>query len=64
MKRPVNVAAGLESVYSVTSCVFSPDDQLVSTGTSVRKGQVRVTCLSQNPSVLLWSVLFCRVSAK
>lgn len=42
MKRPINVAAGLESVYSVTSCVFSPDDQLVSTGTSVRKGQVRI----------------------
>lgn len=43
MKRPINVAAGWESVYSMTSCVFSPDDQLVSTGTSVRKGQVRLT---------------------
>ena len=46
MKRPINVAAGLESVYSVTSCVFSPDDQLVSTGTSIRKGQVRVANLN------------------
>ena len=50
MKRPINVAAGLESVYAVTSCVFSPDDKLVSTGTSVRKGQVRLTCLLQSPS--------------
>ena len=48
MKRPINVAAGLESVYAVTSCVFSPDDQLVSTGTSVRRGQVRLTCLLQS----------------
>ena len=39
---------GLSSL-SRTDCVFSPDEQLIMTGTSVRKGQVR--------AVMVWSTV-------
>ncbi|XP_031414203.1 WD repeat-containing protein 70 [Clupea harengus] len=38
-KKPLNVATGLTSVFPMTDCCFSPDDKLLVTGTSVRKGE-------------------------
>ncbi|XP_031554447.1 WD repeat-containing protein 70-like isoform X2 [Actinia tenebrosa] len=38
-KNPVNVAIGLENHHAQTSCYFSPDNRLIVTGTSVRKGE-------------------------
>ncbi|KAL2087731.1 hypothetical protein ACEWY4_016559 [Coilia grayii] len=37
-KKPLNVATGLTSFFPMTDCCFSPDDKLLVTGTSVRKG--------------------------
>eukprot|EP00123_Amoebidium_parasiticum_P010792 comp20325_c0_seq2/m.25574 comp20325_c0_seq2/g.25574 ORF comp20325_c0_seq2/g.25574 comp20325_c0_seq2/m.25574 type:complete len:469 (-) comp20325_c0_seq2:356-1762(-) len=36
---PVHVATGLENAMQETGCVFSPNDRVVVTGTSVRKGE-------------------------
>lgn len=38
-KKPVNVALNLPNAFLTTSCFFSPDERLIATGTSVRKGQ-------------------------
>lgn len=38
-KKPLNVATGLDSFFPMTDCCFSPDDQLLVTGTSVKKGE-------------------------
>lgn len=38
LKQPVGVAAGLPNMHLETSCVFSPDGQMVATGTSARRG--------------------------
>lgn len=37
-KKPLNVATGLSSFFPMTDCCFSPDDKLLMTGTSVKKG--------------------------
>ncbi|XP_075444571.1 WD repeat-containing protein 70 isoform X2 [Ascaphus truei] len=37
-KKPLNVASGLSSYFSMTDCCFSPDDKLIITGTSVKRG--------------------------
>eukprot|EP00092_Neocalanus_flemingeri_P015907 GFUD01017224.1.p1 GENE.GFUD01017224.1~~GFUD01017224.1.p1 ORF type:complete len:700 (-),score=251.17 GFUD01017224.1:58-2157(-) len=37
-KKPVNVATGLVSKFDQTDVLFSPDDRLVVTGTSMEKG--------------------------
>ncbi|UYV64404.1 WDR70 [Cordylochernes scorpioides] len=39
VKQPVNTADNLFNLYPVTDCCFSPDDQLLVTGTSLRKGE-------------------------
>ncbi|CAB3998211.1 WD repeat-containing 70 [Paramuricea clavata] len=39
IKKPVNVALNLPNAFLTTSCFFSPDEKLIGTGTSVRKGQ-------------------------
>ena len=41
-KRPVNVVGNLNNFFPVTSCVFSPDDQIIATGTSVKPGEVAI----------------------
>ena len=38
IKTPLCVAEGLENLFPMTDCCFSPDDKMVLTGTSVRKG--------------------------
>ncbi|XP_062334484.1 WD repeat-containing protein 70 [Osmerus eperlanus] len=38
-KKPLNVATGLATVFSMTDCCFSPDDKLLVTGTSVKKDE-------------------------
>lgn len=38
-KEYLNVAMNLTNYYPQTSCLFSPDDKLIVTGTSVKKGQ-------------------------
>ncbi|XP_038048587.1 WD repeat-containing protein 70-like [Patiria miniata] len=38
-KRPINVTTGLTNYFPVTDCVFSPDDKMLVTCTSVKKGQ-------------------------
>uniref|UniRef100_A0A3B3Q5B9 WD repeat-containing protein 70 n=1 Tax=Paramormyrops kingsleyae TaxID=1676925 RepID=A0A3B3Q5B9_9TELE len=38
-KKPLNSASDLPSFFPMTDCSFSPDDQLLVTGTSVRKGE-------------------------
>ncbi|KAJ7378457.1 WD repeat-containing protein 70 [Desmophyllum pertusum] len=38
-KDCLNIATNLTNYYSQTSCLFSPDDKMVVTGTSVKKGQ-------------------------
>ncbi|XP_068754209.1 WD repeat-containing protein 70-like [Montipora capricornis] len=38
-KRFLNIAMDLPNYFPQTSCLFSPDDKLVVTGTSVKKGQ-------------------------
>ena len=40
-KRPVNVVTGLDNMFAGTDCVFSPDEQVIMTGVSVKKGEVR-----------------------
>ena len=40
-KKCINVAGDLENLFPMTTCAFSPDDQVVATGTSVRKGKVK-----------------------
>lgn len=42
-KRPVNVVTGLDNIFAGTDCVFSPDEQTIMTGVSVKKGEVRKT---------------------
>ncbi|XP_041436141.1 WD repeat-containing protein 70 isoform X1 [Xenopus laevis] len=37
-KNPLNVASGLENFFPMTDCCFSPDDKLLITGTSVKRG--------------------------
>ena len=36
-RQPIHVIAGLESAYSETDCVFSPDEKILVTGTSSRR---------------------------
>lgn len=38
-KRFLNVGMNLPNFFAQTSCLFSPDDKMVVTGTSVKKGQ-------------------------
>jgi len=38
-KEPVHVADGLENLFPITECGFSPRDELVFTGTSTRPGK-------------------------
>ncbi|XP_067106527.1 WD repeat-containing protein 70 isoform X2 [Osmerus mordax] len=38
-KKPLNVATGLTTAFSMTDCCFSPDDKLLVTGTSVKKDE-------------------------
>jgi WD40 repeat protein len=40
IKKPVNVVGNLENVFPMTTCAFSPDDQIIATGTSVKPGEV------------------------
>ncbi|XP_077980953.1 WD repeat-containing protein 70-like [Glandiceps talaboti] len=37
-KRPMAVEQDLTNYYSMTDCIFSPDDRMVVTGTSTKKG--------------------------
>ncbi|TRZ17145.1 hypothetical protein HGM15179_009969 [Zosterops borbonicus] len=37
-KKPLNSAEGLPSFFPMTDCCFSPDDKILVTGTSVKKG--------------------------
>ncbi|XP_053154619.1 WD repeat-containing protein 70 isoform X2 [Hemicordylus capensis] len=37
-KTPLNSVAGLPSFFPMTDCCFSPDDKLLVTGTSIKKG--------------------------
>ena len=39
-KRPVNIVTGLDNMFAGTDCVFSPDEQTIMTGVSVKKGEV------------------------
>lgn len=39
IQKPVATADGLLSYYATTMCCFSPDEKLILTGTSVKKGQ-------------------------
>jgi hypothetical protein len=41
IKKPVNVVGNLENVFPMTTCAFSPDDQIIATGTSVKPGEGR-----------------------
>ncbi|XP_078416156.1 WD repeat-containing protein 70 [Cetorhinus maximus] len=38
-RNPLNVASGLPNIFPMTDCCFSPDDKLLVTGTSVKRGQ-------------------------
>lgn len=38
-RNPLNVASGLPNIFPMTDCCFSPDDKLLITGTSVKRGQ-------------------------
>ncbi|XP_051907514.1 WD repeat-containing protein 70 isoform X1 [Hippocampus zosterae] len=38
-KKPLNMANGLTNYFAMTDCCFSPDDQLVMTGTSVKRDE-------------------------
>ncbi|ESP03611.1 hypothetical protein LOTGIDRAFT_224256 [Lottia gigantea] len=38
-KKPLNVVNGLTNFFPMTDCVFSPDNRLIVTGTSVKKNQ-------------------------
>ncbi|KAK7793199.1 hypothetical protein R5R35_012840 [Gryllus longicercus] len=38
-KKPLHVVDGLYSRYGTTDCTFSPDDSIIFTGESVKKGQ-------------------------
>ncbi|XP_061150019.1 WD repeat-containing protein 70 isoform X2 [Syngnathus typhle] len=38
-KKPLHMATGLTNYFAMTDCCFSPDDQLVVTGTSVKKDE-------------------------
>ncbi|XP_053304091.1 WD repeat-containing protein 70 isoform X2 [Spea bombifrons] len=37
-KKPLHTASGLSNIFPVSDCCFSPDDKLLVTGTSVKKG--------------------------
>ncbi|XP_030423688.1 WD repeat-containing protein 70 isoform X1 [Gopherus evgoodei] len=37
-KKPINSVEGLSSFFPMTDCCFSPDDKLIVTGTSIKKG--------------------------
>ncbi|KAM4808354.1 WD repeat-containing protein 70 [Rhinophrynus dorsalis] len=37
-KKPLNATSGLSNFFPMTDCCFSPDDKLLITGTSVKKG--------------------------
>ncbi|CAH2296464.1 WD repeat-containing 70 isoform X1 [Pelobates cultripes] len=37
-KKPLHTASGLSNFFPMTDCCFSPDDKLLITGTSVKKG--------------------------
>uniref|UniRef100_A0A8C5P6V8 WD repeat-containing protein 70 n=1 Tax=Leptobrachium leishanense TaxID=445787 RepID=A0A8C5P6V8_9ANUR len=37
-KKPLHMASGLSNFFPMTDCFFSPDDKLLITGTSVKKG--------------------------
>ncbi|XP_051784448.1 WD repeat-containing protein 70 isoform X1 [Erpetoichthys calabaricus] len=37
-KNPINVITGLSTFFPMTDCCFSPDDKMIVTGTSVKKG--------------------------
>ena len=41
IQETINVVTGLDNIFSGTDCVFSPDEQVVMTGVSVRKGEVK-----------------------
>ncbi|XP_072371673.1 WD repeat-containing protein 70 [Scyliorhinus torazame] len=38
-RKPLNAASGLPNIFPMTDCCFSPDDKLLITGTSVKRGQ-------------------------
>jgi WD40 repeat protein len=38
-KSPIHIAQNLPNLYPTTSCSFSPDEKLIITGTSVKKGE-------------------------
>ncbi|XP_040276894.1 WD repeat-containing protein 70 [Bufo bufo] len=38
-KKPLHVASGLPNFFPMTDCCFSPDDKLLLTGVSVKKGE-------------------------
>ncbi|XP_063817253.1 WD repeat-containing protein 70 [Pseudophryne corroboree] len=38
-KKPMHMATGLTNYFPMTDCCFSPDDKLLITGTSVKKGE-------------------------
>ncbi|XP_067834812.1 WD repeat-containing protein 70 isoform X2 [Heptranchias perlo] len=38
-RNPLNVASGLLNFFPMTDCCFSPDDKLLVTGTSMKKGE-------------------------
>ncbi|XP_065890043.1 WD repeat-containing protein 70-like [Dysidea avara] len=38
-KRPVGVALGLDNIFPMTECCFSPNQQMIVTGTSVQRGK-------------------------
>ena len=40
IKKPLNAVGNLDNVFPMTSCAFSPDDQIITTGTSVKPGEV------------------------
>ncbi|KAG9488427.1 hypothetical protein GDO78_007955 [Eleutherodactylus coqui] len=38
-KKPIHMASGLPNYFPVTDCCFSPDDKLLVTGISIKKGE-------------------------
>lgn len=48
MKSPVNTANNLDNVFVGTDCWFSPDEKVVMTGTSVKRGSGELVFLDTN----------------
>uniref|UniRef100_A0A8C7E1Q9 WD repeat-containing protein 70 n=1 Tax=Naja naja TaxID=35670 RepID=A0A8C7E1Q9_NAJNA len=58
-KSPLNSVSGLPSFFPMTDCCFSPDDQLLVTGISVKKGHGSAKLLFFDRETLKNSVVRC-----